>query len=257
MIITIKIIKNIQDENEMINYISNIDENDKKIRFCIDFEFNNKNCGLMQLYITKLNVIYLLSPETFTSLNKEKLIQKIFISSNDKILHGSESLDIPYIYNQLLKGKIDWIIKFTNHLYDTRFICAFLNFPRCNIYQSLINFNLIDNKRLEELKNIESKLGKIWRIHWDASKLTNNEAQYALYDVLYLSKLFKKQKSYAKQKNIKLHTLFYITRLVFLFKQNYLKFAEFKLDETINIDEYLNIEYFKNPLKQIKSIKTN
>ena len=52
------IIKNITNENDMINIISNIDENDKKIKFCIDFEFNKKECGLMQLYITKINKIY-------------------------------------------------------------------------------------------------------------------------------------------------------------------------------------------------------
>ena len=66
----IEILKNINEANGEINGINKIN----KIKFCIDFEFNGKDVGLMQLYITKINIVFLLNPENFTPENKKILI---------------------------------------------------------------------------------------------------------------------------------------------------------------------------------------
>ena len=244
MKIKIETIKNLEDENKFIEILKNING---EIKFCIDFEFNGKEIGLMQLYITKINIVFLLNPENFTPENKEILIDKVFLSSNKKILHGSESNDIPYIINRLLKRDLNKILLFINNFYDTRFICSFLSFPRCNLYQALINCNIINPERLEYLKNIEEKLGKIWKIKWDPKTINLNEKLYALYDVTYLSKLFRKQKKLCKQQNLKINRLFYALRIVLLYRQNLLQHYEIKKIE--NIEEYfgriLEIDYLK------------
>ena len=175
MKIKIKIIKTLEDEEEFIKILNQINGEKNSVKFCIDFEFNGKNIGLMQLYITKLNIIFLLNPEALTLENKTILIEKVFLSKNKKILHGSESNDIPYIFNKLLNRDPNKIVLFINNFYDTRFICSLLSFPRCNLYQALINCELIKQEKISYLKNIEEKLGKIWKIHWDPKTLNLNE----------------------------------------------------------------------------------
>ena len=247
MKIDIKIIKNLEDEQEFINKINQINQQDKNIKFCIDFEFNGKEIGLMQLYITKLNLIYLLNPEFFTLENKKRLIDKVFLSSNKKILHGSESNDIPYIFNKLLQRDPNKILLFINNFYDTRFICSYLGFPKCNLYQALINCNIINKEKLLYLKDIEDKLGKIWKIRWNPKSLNSNEKLYALYDVIFLSRLFRKQKKLCKQQKLKINRLSYALRIVLLFRQNLLD--NFNIKKINNFEEYfgkiLDIDYLK------------
>jgi len=242
MKINIKTIKTLEDEEEFIRILNKIDKEIDKIKFCIDFEFNGKDLGLMQLYITKLNIIFLLNPESFTLENKTILIEKVFLSKNKKILHGSESNDIPYIFNKLLNRDPNKIVLFINNFYDTRFICSLLSFPRCNLYQALINCNLIKQEKIDYLKDIEEKLGKIWKIHWDPKTLNSNEKLYALYDVLYLSRLFRKQKKLCKQNKLYISRLSYALRIVLLYRQNLLHYFEIK-----KIDGYE--EYFGNILE--------
>jgi len=201
----------------------------------------------MQLYITKINIVFLLNPEFFTPENKSILIEKVFLSKNKKILHGSESNDIPYIFNKLLQRDPNKILLFLNNFYDTRFICSFLSFPRCNLYQAMISCDIINNEKLLYLKNIEEKLGKIWKIKWNPFTLNSNEKLYALYDVVYLSKLFRKQKKLCKQQKLKINRLQYALRIVLLYRQNFLHHYEIKKID--NIEEYfgkiLEIDYLR------------
>lgn len=251
MKIKIETIKDLEDENKFIEILKNL-EQINKINFCIDFEFNGKDIGLMQLYITKLNLIFLLNPETFTPENKSILIDKVFLSSNKKILHGSESNDIPYIFNKLLQREPNKILLFINNFYDTRFICSYLGFSKCNLYQALINCNIINEEKLLYLKNIEEKLGKIWKIKWNPKTLNSNEKLYALYDVILLSRLFRKQKKLCKQKNLKFNRLIYALRIVLLYRQNLLHNYEIKKID--NIEEYYNNILEIDYLRKLRSI---
>lgn len=246
MKIRIVTIKNLQNEEEFITTLNNISPLDD-VKFCIDFEFNGKEIGLMQLYITKINIIFLLNPELLIPINKSILIDKVFLSQHKKILHGSESNDIPYIFNKLLNKDPNKILLFINQFYDTRFICSLLSFPRCNLYQALINCEIINTDRLDFLKNIEKKLGKIWKIKWDPNTINSNEKLYALYDVVYLSRLFRKQKKLCKQQKLKINRLVYALRIVLLYRQNLLHHYEIK--NINNIEDYfgriLEIDYLK------------
>jgi hypothetical protein len=251
MKIKIVTIKNLQDEEDFISILNNISPLDNE-KFCIDFEFNGKEIGLMQLYITKINIIFLLNPELLKPENKSILINKVFLSQHIKILHGSESNDIPYIFNKLLNKDPNKILLFINNFYDTRFICSLLSFPRCNLYQALINCEIIKQDKLDFLKDIEKKLGKIWKIKWNPFTLNSNEKLYALYDVIFLSRLFRKQKKLCKQQKLKINRLHYALRIVLLYRQNFLHYYEIKKIE--NIEEYfdniLEIDY----LRKLKTI---
>ena len=274
MKIKIKSIKNKFDEEEFVKILEEVKretiqvnkktnqingetmqdnkETNQNINFCIDFEFNGKEIGLMQLYITKLNLIFLLNPETFSKKNKSILIDVVFLSKNKKILHGSESNDIPYIFNKLLNREPDKILLFLNNYYDTRFICSLLSFPRCNLYQALINCEIINDSKLVYLKNVEEKLGKIWKIKWNPITLDYNEKLYALYDVIFLSKLLRKQKKLCKINGLNINKLLYALRIVLLYRQNLLN--HFKIKKIENVEEYfgkiLDIDY----LRKLRSI---
>jgi hypothetical protein len=114
-----------------------------------------------------------------------------------KILHGAESLDIPYLFNQLLITK-DNIDNFCSNFYDTKFLCDYNNLikyndiQKCGIYHLLVNNNIISKKQYEKLEKIEEKTGPIYMIHIDIYKLSIGVLQYSLYDVLYLPELIKK-----------------------------------------------------------------
>jgi ribonuclease D len=255
MKIKINIIKTLDDENKFINLLINNNLDKNKVKFCIDFEFNGKNIGLMQLYITKLNLVYLLNPDFFTQINKNILIEKIFLSNNKKILHGSESNDIPYIFNKLLNREPDKIQLFLNNYYDTRFICSLLSFPKCNLYQALINSDILNQEKIDYLKTVEHKLGKIWKINWNPKTLNSNEKIYAYSDVLYLSKLFRQQKRMCKKNNLSISRLSYALRIVLLYRQNLLE--HFKIKKIDNYESYfgkiLDIDY----LRKLRLILSN
>ena len=92
----------------------------------IDFEFNTKKIALMQLLfeIHKDNQIYkkyyiIYPPELDMTFFKEHILGNKNIL---KILHGSESLDIPYIVDDLfLPNEFDLLINFMTSMIDTRY----------------------------------------------------------------------------------------------------------------------------------------
>jgi len=174
----------------------------------IDLEFNNIQnkfeVALMQLCLnnsnsnssSNLSTIWIINPETLPLEIKTNLV-KIFTSSSIfKIVHGSESLDIPYIYNTFLNNDKLLIQKFTKKLVDTRFLCEYYkliddNLKKCTLYDCLLYFNTIDQDTYNDLLTISKKMGKIYRITWDITTISKNNIllQYAYYDVLYLKQL--------------------------------------------------------------------
>ena len=122
---------------DMINYFKffiKIDTKDYPI-IGIDFEFNrsldkkSREIALFQINLETLNnkgQIYLFYPP---DLNKEQInvLKKLLTSNKIKtIIHGGESLDIPYIFNNLLttdKEQQDFCV----NLYDTKFLCEYYN----------------------------------------------------------------------------------------------------------------------------------
>src|SRR5271156_5287948 len=154
--------------------------------FCgIDFEFNmnwktkERYIGSMQIififdgskYHDKsfIKPIYVLDPSKLSSSDKELFIKYIIKSKVIKIFHGSDSLDYPYMFNDLLKNNKYVFIEFINSSVDTRFLCETskriksrigMDAPsnKCSIYNALYNNDVINEETFDKLTKIGDKI---------------------------------------------------------------------------------------------------
>jgi hypothetical protein len=111
------------------------------------------------------------------------------LNSYPKILHGSESLDIPYIYKEVLHNDINLIKKFTSTITDTRFKCSLLGHRKCSLYEALYQTKSINQKQYDFLQNLYKVNGKVYKIYWNTHRLTLNQNMYAAFDVIFLRRL--------------------------------------------------------------------
>ena len=232
------IINNIEGENFMINIFDKFIKNQKlhinETHYIgIDFEFNKiskttRDVALMQINLendTDIGYIFLLCPPKLTvSLNS--LINLITQPHMIKILHGCESLDIPYLFNQLLIT-LDNINNFCNNFFDTKFICEYknseklINFKslnKCSIYDVLLDDKIISQKQVDYLNKIDDDMGPIYLINIDVNNLDDNLTNYSLYDVLYLPELLKKNiNDLLNNEHLIISD---ILKIIFLYKRN-------------------------------------
>lgn len=170
----------------------------------IDFEFNrvgksSRDVALMQINLennSNNSNIFVLYPPELAKPDLDVLIELVSEPSICKILHGAESLDIPYLFHQLLENK-DQINGLCTGFYDTKYLCDYAHIESnkkssCSIYHLLVENNVISNKKFNELENIENITGPIYLINIDIHKLSHDVFRYSLYDVLYLPELIKK-----------------------------------------------------------------
>lgn len=201
-----------QKENQMIlifnKFIENQNKNPNEKHFIgIDFEFNkiskgDRDVALMQINIendSNVGYIFVLYPPELSNDNLLILKKLITHKKMFKVLHGAESLDIPYLFNQLLVDK-ELIDNFCINFYDTKYLCDYKNIEnnetkRCSIYYLLVNNQVMTQNKLEELEKIEEKTGPIYLVHIDIHKLSHEIFKYSLYDVIYLPELLKKFQS--------------------------------------------------------------
>jgi hypothetical protein len=206
---TYRILKvdNKEKEEFMVNIFDEfINKSDKEICYAgIDFEFNkvsktDREVALMQINLendSDIGYIFVLYPPELDKKNMDKLLKLITNPYIIKILHGAESLDIPYLFNQVLITKTN-IDNFCKNFYDTKFLCDYSILKKengtlgCSIYNLLLDQKIITPQKLEELNSIEEKTGPIYLIHIDIHKLDYQVLRYSLYDVLYLPQLIKK-----------------------------------------------------------------
>lgn len=180
---------------------------------CIDFEFStksirsgqlNKNIRLAQLNfehnVALQSIIMIVSPIELDEDVIDDLINLILCNKFiRKILHGSDSLDIPYVYKELLQNDPNKIINFTKNLIDTRFICEYYKLSRdissdnkCSIYDedpsrsAVFNFGLISEEQQSNLSKIFDSMGPVADISWNIHKMPESQILYAQYDVLFL-----------------------------------------------------------------------
>ena len=201
----IKIITNNQSEQQnFYTVLKKIDElshnSDNQIFMAIDFEFNSKKMALMQILFqihTDNKIIkkyYIIYPPILNSSIFKYFKHHIFSNVNIlKILHGSESLDIPYIVDDFYDyiNELDLIIDFFNSMIDTRYLCEYLNIinkesKSCKIYDLLLTLNIINQTEKERLELNEEKMGKIYNINIDIYNLSSELILYAIHDVVYL-----------------------------------------------------------------------
>ena len=195
----------------MFNFESEI--SDETYYVGMDYEFNTRKIALMQTsferYILKNkqinNYIWIIYPPELTKDQVQYLIDYIMISPTiKKICHGSDSLDIPYLFQDLFQNNLDVIKKFIEHTYDTRFLCEYYknsvnNEKKCSIYDALKYFGTITDKKYVELNGISDSVGPNQDVIWNIHKMSSFHIKYAFYDVYFLKQFL--MDIYAKAKH--------------------------------------------------------
>lgn len=222
----------------------------KKLYLALDFEFNNRQIALFQMNFEsnpKSNdnsYIFMVLPTEFEEKLLNFLIKKILQNKYiKKLLHGSDSLDIPYIYGTLLNESEKDIVKFTSTLIDTRFMCEYIKIMRnedtgCSIYNALLYFETIDENKFNFLEKTHDNMGPVEDISWNIHTLSEYQVLYGLYDVLFLKKFYY---DILTKSNDDLRIFKYIipelTRFVYLERRsvtNLLKNAKLEIDPINN-----------------------
>lgn len=224
----------------------------------VDFEFNKVSKDEREVALCQINLeddsnignIFVFNPNEF---NKNQTNIYIDLLTNNeigktiKVLHGSESLDIPYLFNQVLKTEKN-INNFLYNFYDTKYLCEYYHIDnnivgKCSIYNLLEEQKIITNKKVKELESIEDKTGPIYLIEIDIHKLDFNIFKYSLYDVIYLPELIK---VFLKKSDIYTHIIPEIGRYVFKYK----RISEFKFNKLKEEVNRLNVHFFTINNKQ-------
>jgi len=238
--------------NFLIKYLLKAEKIKKPNRIVgFDIEFNTppkshneRVIAIFQLsfYLKSYVLIIFYNPK-LVSQKTNILMKKLLVSQQViKIGHGTDSLDVPAIYEYLETdiAKID----FTNTLYDTRFLCEFSNIitqeKLCNIYYLLEYYNVLVPEQLEWLHTNEKTLGDFWRKQIDITNLSPELRDYSMYDALYLKKLLTIMKKLFISKKYNYKLIIEVTRLVFLIKRGII------LQENYS---YFNIYFLKNKTK--------
>lgn len=207
----------------------------RKIHCAIDFEFNKGKIALMQLNFGKY--VWIVDPKDYDK-DKIKIINKKLLLNNNiyKVLHGADSLDLPYVFSELFYNDKDNILRFMGKFIDTRFLCEYVRSSKseegkCSIYNAMLYFNTITQDKFDELELNNKKMGPIQNIMWDIKKLNKFHIKYAFYDVLYLLTFLKD--IYAKIINETpnlIRTYYYINQIL-----------RFVILERKNVTDILNI----------------
>ena len=185
----------------------------------IDFEFNNQKIALMQLKLGKY--VWILNPKKYDKQKINVINEKLLLNNKIyKVLHGADSLDLPYMYSELFDNDKEKILAFTMKFIDSRFLCEYVRSSlkeegRCSIYDAMLYFNTIDQNKYDELTKINESMGPIQDVMWDIKKMSSFHIKYAYYDVLYLVDfLFDIYKKIIKETPEYLRTYFYIVQLL-------------------------------------------
>lgn len=165
----------------------------------LDFEFNTKKVALMQInFETDFNdrFIFIIYPPYLNYYWKTYLVKKILGNFRIiKLLHGSDSLDIPYMFNDLII-KTKYIKRFIHSMIDTRYICEYFNlknnYPKrkCKIYNLLLDQNIVTPEKIRDLDKNSEKMGPIYDIFIDINSISTELLKYTLYDVIFLKYLY-------------------------------------------------------------------
>ena len=182
----------------MFFYILNKVHHDKlneKLMVGLDFEFNERKIALIQLSFfrpVKANVIFIMSPHKLSPEYTNIMIDTVFTSDVRRIVHGSDSLDIPYIFEELFEKDSNKILQFTKNVTDTRYLCEYYKIinetgdKKCSIYDAMLYFNTISSDIHHNLTNINEVMGPVQDVNWDIDRMDTYHLRYAAYDVYFL-----------------------------------------------------------------------
>lgn len=190
----------------MMNYFNKFIKTKTNKFIGIDFEFNKVSKTDREVALCQINLetdnndafIFVFNPNELQE--SEFLIYKNLLTNNKhgntiKILHGSESLDVPYLFQNVLKTQKN-INDFLKNFYDTKYLCEFNHieneyFDKCSIYDLLLEQKILTQSKKKELEAFEDKTGPIYLVKIDIHKMNHYIFLYSLYDVIYLPELIK------------------------------------------------------------------
>lgn len=199
----------------------------------LDFEFNQRLIAVMQLCfespISTTKWIWLTNPAEFSKEDNMIYINLIMTNKNiHKILHGADSLDIPFLFYTYFENDKEVAKKFMSKYIDTRFLCEYYRISldegkKCAIYDALEYFQVINKKQYDNLNNTHDGMGPVQDISWSIHTLNEYSTKYAYYDVLFLKTFIQRIFSWAKQKTPDKYSFYIyipvITRYVILEKR--------------------------------------
>ena len=169
------------------------------------------------------SLIFLFDPNQLSLKWKNFLTERILCHKRvNKILHGSDSLDIPYIYEELLENNFDLIKNFNLSFIDTKFLCEFNYYRKnqqlgkCKINFLLLKEGIISENKFDQLQKEEKDMGPIYDITININKISPLLLNYTLYDVLYLYHLTK----YYQSKFNEFNLINEITQLTLMHNRN-------------------------------------
>lgn len=181
-------------------------KNDSRKKIGFDFEFNQGVIALWQIAFYAKNeqiktcFIFVVDPHIFEKeclKYKPLVIETVFTSSTKKIVHGADSLDLPYIFNELFSKNPTLIQKFIKNMSDTRFLCEYVKIinndgnKKCSIYDALLYFNVISQSEYNDLNKIIISMGPVQDVNWNLYNMSSYHLKYTMYDVLFLEKFIK------------------------------------------------------------------
>ena len=240
--------------NIMINHMNKLIENDEEIIIGIDFEFNRsldntrREIALCQLNLETISnqaYIFMFYPPDLN--DKDIIIVKNILLNhkNKKIIHGGESLDIPYLFTEFFIDN-DEKNKFCKNLFDTKYLCEFYNASnnllenKCKIYKLLLQMKIINQKQFDYLIENEEKMGPIYNIRINVKSMSDELINYSAYDVLYLPELYKSfPNNYDYQKLIpEITSIHFILKQTDFFTKYFQEISKFNLNFVIFDNKY-------------------
>jgi hypothetical protein len=217
--------------------------NNKHTIIGLDFEFKKISKDTKEIAITQINLennlndayIFIFYPPNLNNKCMNRFIKLLCNKKIIKVIHGGESLDIPYIFDNLLKKNINKISNLIYNLYDTKFLCEYYHIDnkiinKCSIYNLLEEMKIIDKKNIDNLNKLENDIGEIHLVEFDINNLSDKLINYALYDVIYLPTLIKQ---FINKSSVYKYIIRDLTGIIYYYKK-------FKSDYYNNINQNIN-----------------
>ncbi len=170
---------------------------------CFDFEYTLQQNKLTQIAFESAESPFVMTWITnineFAEEDRQRYIDLLFLNENiTKILHGGDSLDMPFIHNILFGGSNELFKKFVFQCVDTRFPCEYYKIAnnelanKCSIYDALLYFGVITQEQYARHEQNVVNMGPSSDISWNIHLLGKAQTLYAIYDVLYLKQFYLK-----------------------------------------------------------------